>query len=229
MSKYNIHNFLSVENGFVPETFGRWVTVGPKFLLPVGKSGREAFQVCQCLCDNKTIAILRVNSLKTKRSLSCGCLRDGQSGKCNQTHGEADKSVEYSTWVGIRERCKPSREKRYPGYAGRGIRVCDRWNDPVYGYVNFLADMGRRPPECVSIDRIDNDGNYEHGNCRWATSKEQQRNTRHNVLLTHKGKTQCVSAWAEELGIGVTTLRERLRRNRSIAEVLDTPVRPKRR
>lgn len=119
----------------------------------------------------------------------CGCVFEsrrqglGTRGGCPdcrdrshaETHGEAAywrRTKEYRTWKGIRHRCRPNGEK---GYADRGITVCERW---LASYENFLADMGRAPSPKHSIDRIDNDGNYEPGNCRWATALVQNRNRR---------------------------------------------------
>ncbi len=104
-------------------------------------------------------------------------------------------------------RCENPRCEAYPRYGGRGIEVCKRWQT----FENFLADMGPRPSADHSIDRIENDGNYEPGNCRWATDAEQNQNTRSNRLLTYAGRTQPLSVWAREFGIRRETVRERLK------------------
>lgn len=107
------------------------------------------------------------------------------------------RSDTYQCWASMLQRCLNSGNRNYPNYGGRGIKVCQRW----LAFGNFLADMGERPPG-MSLDRYpDQNGNYEPGNCRWATPKEQMRNTRWNRMLTFDGRTQCVSAWVEETGL----------------------------
>jgi len=110
----------------------------------------------------------------------------------------------YSIWASMLQRCSNMNCHKWSRYGGRGIKVCDRWHK----FVNFLADMGEKP-EGLSIDRIDNDGNYEPGNCRWATPKQQMNNSSKNTMITFDGKTQCLSAWAREIGIKKNNLSYR--------------------
>jgi hypothetical protein len=134
------------------------------------------------------------------------------------THGDAARSirggptVEYRIWTNMLRRCRAGLRN----YGDRGVTVCDRWEL----FENFLADMGRRPSPDHSLDRIDNDGNYEPGNCRWSTRKEQMRNTRVNRRLTYRGESFTVAEWAERLNINATTIRTRLARGKSIERAL---------
>lgn len=121
--------------------------------------------------------------------------------------GKDNRSLTQHVWKAMRERCTKPHHPSYPRYGGRGIKVCDRWNS----YANFLADMGPQPAG-LTLDRIDNDGHYEPGNCRWATRKQQAANTSRNVLVTFRGRTECISQWAKELGVGRNTLVARLER-----------------
>ena len=124
-------------------------------------------------------------------------------------HGESRKgaeSTEFLIWIDMHHRCNCTTASVYRYYGGRGIKVCERWNE----FSNFLADMGRRPSAEHSIDRENSDGDYEPGNCRWATKQQQMRNTSYNRRLTLNGVTRCVAEWAEVLGISVNTIRKRV-------------------
>jgi hypothetical protein len=121
-------------------------------------------------------------------------------------------------------RCINPNNERYKDYGGRGITVCDRW----LKFENFLEDMGECPPG-LTLDRIKNNLGYYHGNCHWTTPKQNNRNKRNNHLITFNGKTQCLSAWAEQLNISRTTLWCRINRyNWSIEKALTIPTRLKR-
>lgn len=104
----------------------------------------------------------------------------------------------------MRERCNNPGHVRYHRYGGRGIKVCERWN----AFWAFVEDMGPRP-EGLTLDRKENDGDYEPGNCKWSTHAEQRRNGRRVVMIEHRGRTQCVDDWAVEIGVHRTTLRSR--------------------
>ena len=141
------------------------------------------------------------------------------------THGHiigGHASPTYITWHHMIRRCRDPKFHKYEFYGARGIKVCERW----LKFQNFLADMGERP-EGKTLDRFpDNRGGYEPGNCRWATPREQQRNTSNNLRLTHNGETKLLVEWAEETGIPAGTLRSRLRTRRP-DEVLSVAYRPR--
>lgn len=126
-------------------------------------------------------------------------------------------SVERVVWRGMKRRCYSPKCAKYPRYGGRGIRVCDRW---LESFDNFLADMGPRPSPEHSIDRIDNDGNYEPSNCRWATREEQQRNTSRARMITIGGRSAPLAEWEKLSGMGRDAVRARLRRGWSPEEAL---------
>lgn len=121
-------------------------------------------------------------------------------------------------------RCTDNRYRHWDRYGGRGIKVCDRW----VSFDAFRDDMGKRPSRKHTIDRINNDGNYEPNNCRWASPSEQQSNRSNNRVLTCKGETMTICAWSRRLGIRNTTLNERLKRGWTVEKALMHPVRLKR-
>ncbi len=121
-----------------------------------------------------------------------------------KTHGMS-RSKTYKIWSGIMSRCYTKSATGFANYGGRGVSVCNDW----HRFEGFIEDMGECP-HGHSIDRIDVNGNYEPGNCRWASRKEQNRNQRDLVMMTLNGKAQCMSAWAEELGIPAGTIRSRI-------------------
>lgn len=122
----------------------------------------------------------------------------------NLRHGMFGTGI-HKIWDGMIQRCRNPKSKDYKHWGARGTAVCDSWRK----FVNFYKDMGDPEPG-TSLDRIDNDGDYRKGNCRWATQKEQHRNKRNNRMISFKGKTKAMSAWAEELGINKNSLEWRL-------------------
>lgn len=129
---------------------------------------------------------------------------------------------EYHIWYGIIQRCNNPKNHAYGHYGGRGIKACARWQGED-GFEHFMEDMGARPDKNVSIDRIDNNGDYCPENCRWADKKTQGNNRRDNRPITFNGKTQNLTQWAEELGINRNTLHTRLNRGWSVERALMTP------
>src|SRR4029077_16821093 len=118
----------------------------------------------------------------------------------------------------MRGRCYNQRNHKFPRYGGRGISVCRRWDK----FENFLADMGRCP-KGKSLDRIDNNGNYEPGNCRWATRKQQARNTATNRLIEFDGKSYCAAEWSEKTGLSEHMIYQRIRLGWTAKRALTTP------
>ena len=116
------------------------------------------------------------------------------------------KTRTYNIWTNMKQRCFNEINSDYPNYGGRGITVCEEWKDE---YQSFLRDMGECPPD-LTIDRIDNDGNYEPGNCRWATQAVQRRNQRRIKMLTYNGETLCLKDWATRLQVSRRALRYRI-------------------
>lgn len=130
-----------------------------------------------------------------------------------RSHGASvgyQRTPEYATWLRIRDRVK-----RKPEYAGRGIKLCARWAD---SFPAFLSDVGQKPSPELTIERIDNDRDYEPGNVRWATIKEQTRNRRTTRSLTVNGVSRCLAEWAEISGLPIGTIHSRIGRDGWSAE-----------
>lgn len=180
--------------------FGRWTVVGLSEKV-------DKYTRWNCICDCGVTKSVIYWNLKNGKSKSCGCLQIENLISRSSTHGMR-KTPEYAAWCSLIQRATNKKLKFAKDYSLRGITVCDRW----LSFDNFFADIGIRPSRDHSIDRINNDGNYEPGNCRWATSKEQNRNTRGNVLITHDGETHCLSEWAEITGIKLERISKRLSR-----------------
>jgi len=180
-------------------------------------------------------------NLRRGVSKSCGCWRREINAKLRTTHGDANarsgvRDPVYRTWDAMVGRCENPRDSGYSNYGGRGVEICARWRG---SYEAFRDDMGPRPegaPREWSIDRRSTDGHYSCGkcdqcianawpaNCRWATATEQMRNVRYNRMLTLRGETMCLAAWAERLGISHGTIGDRLRSGWSDERALTTPV-----
>jgi hypothetical protein len=201
------------------KVFGRWTVIS----FVERDTNRQSKWKCVCLCgEAREVA---AGKLLQGKSSSCGCLRDELIASRFRVHGETIKGTsEYTSWKSMLQRCSDPNSTNYPRYGGRGITVCDRWK---HSFENFLADMGRKPSSKHSIEREENEGNYEPANCRWATSKEQSRNRRSNRMLTLNGRVQCLADWADETGLSYKTIQSRLLRGWSEEKTLTTPVKIK--
>jgi hypothetical protein len=196
------------------------VRYGLLVVTDVFRSHQRTYANCICDCGKQaTVLLYSIRKLATR---SCGCLHAIGN---NLRHGDNRKgrtTAEYRIWRSMRQRCNNRENAAFPRYGGRGITVCERWSI----FDNFLADMGRRPSSDHSLDRINNDGNYEPGNVRWATALQQSLNTRRNRLITFNGETRTLSEWTACLGFHGWTLGQRIRKcGWSIERAFTTPER----
>ena len=200
--------------------------VHPRFIDLTGKAfgrltvvafaGRGKWHV-RCECGQ--VGMKSGLDLRSGDSKSCGCLKREQLGDRRRTHGKC-KTPEYRSWSHMIGRCENPTDKKFPIYGGRGITVCARWRE---SFETFLEDMGQRPSKRHSLDRINVNGDYEPDNCRWATAKEQSRNTRTNRPLTFNGETRLTVEWAELLGVEPYIINWRLANGWTVERALSTP------
>lgn len=190
----------------VGERYGLLTVISGKAPVP----GRVKV-VCKCDCGNETNVYSY--SLLSGGTKSCGCLK-GRT-KRKDGHGLIN-TKEYRAWGHMKSRCMNPLDKAYRYYGARGISVCERW----LSFQNFFSDMGMSPSADHSIDRIDNNGNYCPGNCRWATIKEQRRNKRDNRVIDINGVRRPLSEWTEISGINYGTAHNRLRMGWSPSEAV---------
>ena len=171
-----------------------------------------------CRCDCGTPVAVRGESLRSGHTESCGCGKSAALVARLTKHGSnrrGGRSPAYSSWSSMIQRCTNPRDKAYPSYGGRGIKVPDTWLE----FTGFYADMGDRP-EGSSLERKKNNAPYSKENCIWATRQQQQSNTRACRYITYGGRTQTMAAWARETGRSPATIRRRLDSGLSVAEIL---------
>ena len=223
------------ESRFAGATFGRLTLLRTVVrATPDTVDDREPlFWECACACG--ATVVRRWKYIRTGETTSCGCVHAAQMsafGSRGKTHGRTARRARpalYVIWGSLKKRCLCPTSRDYKDYGGRGIKVCERW---LHSFADFEADMGPRPSLAHSIDRYPNkDGDYEPGNCRWATLTEQGRNKRNNHMVTIDNETLCFSEWAERFGISADVAWTRVSRGWSERAALTTPLRqrPRRR
>ena len=193
---------------------------GQKFgrLTVIELAGQTKWRISQwrCKCDCGGERITTRSSLVQGLTVSCGCYQAERTIEASTKHGLHNHPL-YWVWRQIKDRCQNPNNPNYASYGGRGITICDRW---AASFPDFLADVGERPQPGLSIDRIENDKGYEPDNIRWATQTEQARNSRQTRWVDWRGWRRRVPDLADEYGIPVKTVRDRLRAGWTIEEVL---------
>lgn len=191
------HRFKDIQG----EKFSRWTAIS--YAGPI--NGKHHWN---CACECGRTGRIDGTSLRIGNSKSCGCYKADNPGA--KTHGATCSNrvnAEYKCWLHMIARCTNPSEGGYERYGERGISVCERW---ITSFEAFRDDMGPRPSARNSIDRIDNNGNYEPSNCRWATQLQQVRNRSNTRTLTFMGETKTLQEWADERGIKYPTLYRRV-------------------
>ena len=176
--------------------------------------------VWKCKCDCGKIVNVVAGDLKSGNTLSCGCFR--KENPCRIKHGLAFKHSLYYTWLDIKKRCYNERIKQWNDYGGRGISVCEEWRNDFKKFYDWAISNGWE--KGLSLDRIDNNGNYAPTNCRWVTMNIQQNNKRNNFYITCYGETKTLSEWCKHLNLNYSATKNRITYlNWSIKKSFETP------
>ena len=183
------------------------------------KKNNTIYFKCQCSCGS--IKIVSIYNLKNGTTKSCGCYNSEYHSIKFKKHG-LDRTNIYFVWCHMVQRCYNPKNSRFSSYGGRGITICDEWRHDLGAFNKWALANGY--DKTLSIDRIDNNGNYCPENCRWATQKEQANNKRTNKFISFNGKTQTITQWADEKGLKYSVLSNRIRNGWSVERALTTPV-----
>lgn len=186
------------------------------------KGGKNLW-LCRCDCGNEILA--DSGRLTSGNTMSCGCFRKEKSCYNHKQHGLSNSKI-YKAWSSMRSRCNCKTNKVYYRYGGRGIKVCKEWDDNFQAFYDWSISNGFR--DDLTIDRIDNNGDYSPDNCRWATMLIQDNNKRNNVFIAHNGETHTAAEWDRLLGNCDGTVADRLRRGWSVEDAISVPKHHKR-
>lgn len=199
------------------QRFGRLVAIELHSVL------RGKISIWRCRCDCGSACNVRISDLRSSKTKSCGCLYSESRSEINLKHGcsrVGRQTPENKIWKRMKARCHTPSDGCYYKYGARGITVCQRWRD---SFPAFLEDMGPRPGQEYSIERVNNDGPYCPENCKWVTRETQSRNKRSNRWITFDGLTLCLTDWSVKTGINLRTLHARLSSGWSIERALTEP------
>lgn len=190
--------------------------LGKKFgrLLVIDRARSNKHKQMQwlCKCDCGKELVVTTTHLKTGHTRSCGCLHNEGN---NKKHGLTHTKV-HGIWQGIKRRCFNANVKEFMNYGGRGITVCDEWNNDFQTFYDYVSQLPHFGEAGYSLDRINNNGNYEPGNVKWSTRTEQGNNKRNTILVEVDGETHTLTEWSEITGIKYSTLYHRYKTNKNL-------------
>lgn len=194
-------------------------------LLIVERAENQGNRVMwRCICECGAEIVTRGENITSGRTQSCGCYNRERSSQRHTKHGES-KTRLHLEWRKIKHRCHNENNDRWMDYGGRGIEICPEWRDSFEAFRDWALANGYR--DDLTIDRIDVDGNYEPGNCRWITNQEQQHNRRNNHYITYNGETNTITEWARIYGLSENGLVHRIQRGWETERALTTPMQNK--
>ena len=203
---------MGVIKDLTGQKFGRLTVVKQN-----GHKGKKVAWLCRCDCGNYTT--VTGSELKTGGTKSCGCINKERmhGNKIRLTHG-GTKTRLYGIWNSMKQRTENPKTISYEYYGGRGITVCDEWRDSFEAFRDWAQESGYR--DDLTIDRINVDGNYDPGNCRWATRKEQMHNTRRCHYITVDGVTKDLTQWAQTIGLSTGAIGWAIQSGKDPAEYI---------
>jgi len=205
---------MKIDQSVIGSRSGRWIATGPKFTTC---NGRYSYILCVCDCGIEKL--IRGDAFANGKSSSCGCYNNELASKLKRKHGMTG-SATFECWNGMHKRCRSAHGKNFMIYGSRGISVCDRWSGDD-GFKNFLIDMGERPSQDHSLDRIDGSKGYCLENCRWATIFQQNNNTSRNTKFFGFGQEKTIAEWAKALGVKYRSLYYRINSGYTIEEYVN--------
>lgn len=186
------------------------------------KQSSDRIWKCKCSCG--TVKNVRQRLLITGKTKSCGCIRKEELVKRSTKHNCSHTRI-YGIYAKMKKRCYSENDKRYKDYGGRGIVICSEWLGE-HGFENFYKwSVEHGYDDSLTIERINNDGNYEPSNCRWATYREQNRNKRNNIVITMNGQTKILKDWCIELGMDYQSVKMRIHKGWNAERALTEPIR----
>lgn len=200
-------------------TYHRWTVLGRSGSYIWKGISAPTWRV-RCTCG--TEKVVTGGNLRSGQTKSCGCLAREVVTRQSTKHGMYG-TPEYKVWSSMIQRCTNPRARGFENYGARGIRVCSEWSEAM-GFQSFIASMGKRPTPHHSLDRKNNEGNYEPSNCRWATRVQQAMNKRTSCVLIVGAESLSIREWAERTGLGKSTIKERLKRGWTPMRAISTPV-----
>lgn len=198
---------------------------GKLYVIKYHHSNNGAYWLCKCDCGNETI--LRGSYFRYGSTKSCGCGSKEQARKNCEKHRLSGHLMSrtriYEIWKNMKRRCYSETNKRYANYGGRGITICQEWQNDFYAFYDWAMANGYT--DDLTLDRINVNGNYEPSNCKWSTWKEQANNQTRNHYITYNGETKTLKQWSEAFSIPYGAFQHRVKRGWSMERIKNTPLR----
>ncbi|WP_179022022.1 hypothetical protein [Winogradskyella forsetii] len=208
---------IEIKSDLTGQTFSRL-----KVLSYEGRN-KQYDSLWKCECDCGTIKTIRGGVLKNGHTQSCGCLQKERTSVAKTTHGLINDNYKlYKVWIGIKQRCNNPNSKSYTDYGGRGIKICNEWENSFEVFHKWAIEEGYKIG--LTIERVLVDGNYEPSNCKWIHKKWQSKNRTSSVLITHEGETKSASEWSELTRIPSKVITQRIRRGWNSKKTLTTKI-----